>query len=132
MKTRTLSLAVMAGLLGTAILAPTSAQAQQVPRLNIGQLVSSLLSVNINDVDITVVDGDLVVTIGDVLTDVVDITDSLNNNDIRILENILNRSPILSNNSNFLNDLLRDAEIITDNQVVVGVLGGAIQVITLP
>ncbi len=54
----------------------------------------------------------------------VDVTNVLNNNQIRVLTDLINNSPIASNNSNFLNNLLRDAMLITDNQIVVGVLGG--------
>jgi hypothetical protein len=41
----------------------------------------------------------------------------------------LNSSPVLSNNSDILTNLLRDADILTDTQVVVGVQSGGIFVI---
>jgi hypothetical protein len=88
---------------------------------NVGQFVSGLINVNIGAINVTAVD---LVDVGDVLS---------NNRDIRILDNILNNSPILSNNSNILNNLLRDANLITDNQIVVGVLsGGQLVIQTLP
>ena len=61
--------------------------------------------------------------------DVVDVTNVLNNNDVRALNNILNGLTI----DNVLNNLLRDADIIKNNQVVVGVvvnaLGGVEQIL---
>lgn len=61
--------------------------------------------------------------------DVVDVTDVLNNNDVTILRDFLNNLSI----DNVLNNLLRDADIITGNEVVVGVvlnvLGGVEQVL---
>ena len=104
----------------------TSAQAQSDQGTNVGQLVSGLINVNI---------GAVAVNIGDItLDDLVDVGDVLSNNrDIRILDNILNNSPILSNNSQILTNLLRDANILTDTQVVVGVLtGGAFAIQDIP
>ncbi len=90
----------------------TTAQAQQRGRTpNVGQLVSGLLNVQVNVGDITV-------------DDLIDVENVLNDNEIRILNNILNRSPILSNNQDVLNNLLRDAEIITVDETVVGILNG--------
>jgi hypothetical protein len=77
----------------------------------VGTLLSGLINVNVGDITIT----DVVV---------VDVQDVLNDNQVEILNNVLNNSPIASNNSNILNDLLRRANIITGNQIVVGVLGG--------
>ena len=93
------------------------AEAQQ--NANVGQAVSGLINVNLGAVQVDV-------ELDNVLNNftLVDVDNVLNNNEIRILNNVLNNSPILSNNSNFLNNLLRDANIITDNQVVVGVLSG--------
>jgi hypothetical protein len=77
-------------------------------------LLRGLINVNVGDI-----------TIEDItLTDVVDVTNVLNNNQIRVLTDLINNSPIASNNSNLLNDLLRDANLINGNQIVVGVLGG--------
>ncbi len=54
------------------------------------------------------------------LVDVVDVSNVLNNNTVTVvaLNNILNNITI----DNVLNNLLRDAHIITGNQVVVGVV----------
>lgn len=90
-----------------------TAEAQQ--RANVGQLVSGLINVNVGAVQVDIETGDITL---------VNVENVLNNNEIRILNNVLNNNTILSNNSNFLNNLLRDAEIITDNQIVVGVLSG--------
>lgn len=90
-----------------------TAQAQQ--RANVGQLVSGLINVNVGAVQADIETGDITL---------VNVENVLNDNQVRILNNVLNRNEILSRNQNVLNNLLRDAEIITDNQVVVGVLSG--------
>jgi hypothetical protein len=82
---------------------PTSRQA------TVGTLLSGLINVNVGDITVT---------------DVVDVSNVLNDNKVDILKNVLNNSPIASNNSDILTNLLRDANLITDNQIVVGVLGG--------
>lgn len=98
-----------------------SAMAQSQQRTGIGQLVSGLINVNV---------GAVAVNIGDItLEDLVDVNDVLNDNNVEVLNNVLNRSPILSNNSEILTNLLRDADILTDAQVVVGVLSGGLFVI---
>ncbi len=96
-----------------------TAMAQQ--RTGVGQLVSGLINVNV---------GAVAVNVGDItLEDLVDVNDVLNDNNVEVLNNVLNRSPILSNNSEILTNLLRDADIIDDVQVVVGVLSGGLFVI---
>jgi hypothetical protein len=97
----------------------SNANPQSNQPLNVGQLVSGLINVNV---------GAVAVNIGDItLEDLVDVGDILSDNrDIRILNNILNNSPIASNNSEILTNLLRDADILTDTQVVVGVLSGGL------
>ena len=99
------------------VVGTNSAQAQSNQRTNVGQLVSGLINVNI---------GAVAVNIGDItVADLVDVGDVLSNNrEIDILNNILNNSPILSNNSEILTNLLREADILNDTQVVVGVLSG--------
>jgi hypothetical protein len=96
---------------------PTSRQA------TVGTLLSGLINANVQNIAVNV--GDITIT------DVVDVSNVLNNNQVDILKNVLNNSPIASNNSNFLNNLLRDANLITDNQIVVGVLGGTFFVTNL-
>lgn len=98
-----------------------SAQAQSRQMTDVGQLVSGLINVNV---------GAVAVNVGDItLEDLVDVENVLNNNKIDILRNAIQNNPIASNNSNLLNNLLRDANLITDNQVVVGVLSGGVFVI---
>lgn len=94
------------------------AQAQSQQDTNVGQLVSGLVTVNV---------GAVAINIGDItVEDVIDVENVLNENEIRILNNVLNRSPIASNNSRILTNLLRDAEIIDQTQVVVGVLSSGL------
>ena len=104
------------------VIGTNSAQAQSDQHTNVGQLVSGLINVNV---------GAVAVNIGDItVADLVDVGDVLSNNrQIDILDNILNHSPIASNNSDILTNLLRDANILTDTQVVVGVLSGGLFVI---
>ena len=96
------------------------AQAQQ--NANVGQLVSGLINVNIGAIQADIETGDITL---------VNVEDVLNNSvrNIRILNNAINNNEVLSRNQNFLNNLLREADIITDNQVVVGVLSGGIIVV---
>ncbi len=60
--------------------------------------------------------------------DVIDVSNVLNNNTVTVvaLNNILNNLTI----DNVLNNLLRDANIITGNQVVVGVVVNALGQVT--
>jgi hypothetical protein len=120
MKKLSLIFALAVALLFTANI--NDAQAQSNQRTGVGQLVSGLINVNV---------GAVAVNIGDItLEDLVDVGDVLSNNrQIEILSNILNNSPIASNNSEILTNLLRNAEIIDQTQVVVGVLSGGIFVI---
>lgn len=123
--TGALAAALLAGTGAAAVASPVQSSgahitlaAQSQQRTNVGQLVSGLINVNV---------GAVAVNIGNVT--LVDVNDVLNNNQIDILNNVLNNSPILSNNSDILTNLLRDANLITDNQVVVGVLSGGLFVI---
>ena len=111
---RLMSLALPLAVAGGLVFTPDRAQAQQV---NVGKLLSGLINVNVSNIDVDVVD-------------VVDVSNVLNNNQVDILRNAIQRNPVLSNNQNVLNNFLRDAEIIDDVTVVVGVLGGVIY--TLP
>ena len=95
----------------------TSAKAQ-ITNEEIIQAAQGLVTVQVGSVNVNAVD-------------VVDVSDVLNNNTVTVvaLNDILNNLSI----DNVLNNLLRDAEIITGNQVVVGVivnvLGGVEQVL---
>jgi hypothetical protein len=112
-------LIVVAMFFAVSVIGSNAAKAQSEQPLNVGQLVAGLINVNI---------GAVAVNIGDItVSDLVDVGDILSDNrDIRILNNILNNSPILSNNSDILTNLLREADILTDTQVVVGVLSGGL------
>ena len=112
------ALIAMAMFVAITVIGVQNSYAQPAQRTNVGQLVSGLINVNI---------GAVAVNIGDItLDDLVDVGDILSDNqDIRILNNILNHNPIASNNADVLTNLLRGADILTDTQVVVGVLGGA-------
>jgi hypothetical protein len=94
-------------------------QAQGKQKSNVGQLVSGLINVNIGAIQVDV-------ALDNVLNNftLVNVENVLNNNDVDILNNVLNNSPIASNNSEILTNLLQGANILTENQVVVGVLGG--------
>jgi len=126
--TGAIAVSLLAGTGMAAVAAPvqsggtnTVLAAQSAQHTNVGQLVSGLINVNV---------GAVAVNVGDItVADLVNVTDVLNNNQVDILDNVLNNSPILSNNSNILTNLLRDANVITGNQVVVGVLSGGISVI---
>jgi len=107
----TVAASLMLGLVATA---PSDVAAQR--NTNVGQLVSGLVNVNVG-----------AIVLNDVV--VVDVDNVLNNNQVEILNNVLNNSPILSNNSDILTNLLRDADILNDLQVVVGVLSGGIIVV---
>jgi hypothetical protein len=113
------ALIVMAAI-AISVIGTNSLQAQApAQRTNVGQLVSGLINVNI---------GAVAVNIGDItLEDLVNVDDVLSDNrDIRILTNILNNNPIASNNADVLTNLLREANILTDTQAVVGVLSGGL------
>jgi len=82
-------------------------------------ILGGLLNVSANVLQGTVI----VVDVHDV--DV--LNGSLNNNDVAILQNFLNDVTVTVDDT--LNNLLREAEIIKSNQVVVGILSGPIPVI---
>src|SRR5689334_630284 len=81
------------------LLAPTAAHAQGPQQATLGTLLSGLINVNVQNVDVNVVD-------------VVDVNNVLNNNQVDVLRNAIINIPIASNNQNVLNNLLRDANLI--------------------
>jgi hypothetical protein len=113
MKNTKLTLAAILFALFLVLGANNKAQAQDVIAAA-NNLVN--LQVDVHDIDITVVD-------------VVDVSNVLNQNDVDIIDDIL----ILSRNDELLTNVLKDADIITGNQVVVGVvvnlLGGVEQIL---
>lgn len=65
--------------------------------------------------------GDVAVNLQDItITDVIDVSNVLNNNTVTVtaLNNFLNNIRI----DNVLNNLLRNADVLTNNQIVVGIL----------
>ena len=96
--------------------ATTSAKAQIVDFPQVLAAAGNLVNLQIGDINVNAVD-------------VVDVSDVLNGNDVTVIANILRTVTI----DNVLNNLLRDADIIRDNQIVVGVvvnaLGEATQVL---
>lgn len=103
----------------------TMTQAQTTNRQGtVGTVLSGLINVNVQNVAINI--GDITIT------DVVDVENVLNNNDIRILNNVLNNNRIANANSVILTALLRDVNLLTKSQVVVGVLNGQFLVLNLP
>ena len=127
------AIALAFGVVGSAaLLAPRPAEATMATlqgsqdKTNVGQLLSGLINVSVN------VLADDVVTVNDINIEdieIVDVTDSLNGLKVQVLNNAINHNKIASDNQDVLNNLLRDAEIIEDTSVVVGVLGGAIYVL---
>jgi len=111
--------------IGALVMASGTADAQQGGgkagnKQGLGQLVSGLVNVNVGAVNVQAVD-------------LVDVSNVLNDNRVDVLRNAIQNNPVASNNSDFLNNALRDANLITDNQVVVGVLSGpagALQLVT--
>ena len=71
-----------------------AAQSQQAPN-NVGTLLAGLVNVNVSDVAVDVETGDITV---------VNVEDSLNENDIRVLNNVLNNNEVASRNRDVLND----------------------------
>lgn len=106
-------LGLILALLMSFMMLASTAMAQQ--RANIGQMVSGLINVNIGAIQADIDTGDITL---------VNVEDVLNNNQIEALNNVLNNNTVVIENVNILNDLLREADILNDSQVVVGVLSG--------
>ena len=87
----------------------SSAKAQIVDFPQVLAAAGNLVNLQIGDVNVNVVD-------------VVDVSDVLNGNDVTAIVQILKDVKI----DNVLNNLLREADIITGNQVVVGVVVNAL------
>ncbi len=91
------------------VLSTNVAQAQITDGTDVIAAAGNLVNVQVGNINVNAVD-------------VIDVTNVLNNNDVRILNNILNGLTI----DNVLNNLLRDADIIKNNQVVVGILSSGV------
>jgi hypothetical protein len=115
----------LAMLLGTAVtvgIPQVGAQAGGAGQIISGLLNVSLVNVNANIGPITA-------------TDVIDISNVLNNNDVRILNDALNNNRVLNNSFIGLNLLLQDLDVndvIANNVVVVGVNLLTGQIFVLP
>ena len=92
----------------TVAFTPNSAQAQ-TPVEDVNVIIGNLVAVNIQDVKLDITTGDITV---------VNVENVLNNADIQILKDFVVTVDI----DNVLNNLLRSADIISNNQIVVGVL----------
>jgi hypothetical protein len=88
---------------------------------NVGRLVSGLLNVNIQNVQVDVETGDITV---------VNVQDVLQDFEITILETVIIRNVRVLENAEILTNLLREANILTDSQIVVGILSGPLIVIS--
>lgn len=84
-------------------------------RQNSAAVLPSVIAVAVQNVAVPVT----VDALDNVNLNVVCLNDTLNQNDVRILQDILNQSPILSDNSNFLNGLLEGSDINVLNGVQV-------------
>lgn len=94
-----------------------SAQAQQTA--TVGQLLTGLINVNVGAIQVDV-------ELDNVLNDftLVNVEDVLNDNNIEFLNNSINNNSVLSDIQITITNLLQNADILTENQVVVGVLSG--------
>lgn len=110
------------------VFAGSNAAKAQTSSTAVNNLFTSLGLVTAQGVNVVTI-GNVSIPISDVR--VVDVKNVLNNVDIKILNDALNNNQVLNNS---LNNLLQGANIIKDNQVVVGVvaavLGSAGQVQT--
>jgi hypothetical protein len=88
---------------------------------NVGRLVSGLLNVNIQNVQVDVETGDITV---------VNVQDVLQDFEITILETVIIRNVRVLENAEILTNLLREANILNDSQIVVGILSGPLIVIS--
>ncbi len=97
-----------------------SAKAQITSAPDVIAAANNLVNIQVGDVNVQAQNILNNLTI----TDVIDVTNVLNGNDVRVLNNILNKNTVTLDN--VLNNLLRNAELIKNNQVVVGVVLNAV------
>lgn len=84
-------------------------------RQNSAAVLPSVIGVAVQNVSVPVTAANL----SGVNLQAVCLNDTLNQNDVRVLQDILNESPILSQNSNNLNNLLQGSDIAVANGVQV-------------
>lgn len=108
---------VLFAMMAVAIFTFFSANDAQAQRpVSVGTLLTGLLNVNVSDIEVNI--GDITVA------DLVDVENVLNNNNVEFLNNSINNNSILSDIQIDLTNLLREANILNQNQVVVGILSG--------
>ncbi len=98
----------------------TSVKAQITDATDVILAAGNLVNIQVGDVNVQAQNILNNLTVNDVI----DVTNVLNGNDVRVLNNILNNNTVTLDN--VLNNLLRDADIIKNNQVVVGVVVDAL------
>jgi len=103
---------------------PSAAQGPRTTQTAIGTLLAGLINVDVTNVAVNI--GDITVA------NLVNVNNVLNDNQVDILRNAIINIPIASNNQNVLNGLLQNANLITENQIVVGVLGGTFFIFGAP
>jgi hypothetical protein len=114
------------GIMGT-----NSAVAQQKKTTSAQTLLSNLSQTAVQGGLINV--GNLSVDVSNItVQDLVTVQSVLNNADIDVLNNSLNNNEVLKNITVTITDLLRNANILNKNQVIVGILSnqGALQFVT--
>lgn len=116
MKTLMIAIAMVA----TMSFTTNSAKAQITSASDVIAAANNLVNIQVGDVNVQAQNILNNLTI----TDVIDVTNVLNGNDVRVLNNILNKNTVTLDN--VLNNLLRNAELIKNNQVVVGVVLNAV------
>jgi len=84
-------------------------------RQNSGAVLPAVIAAAVQNVSVPVT----ALNLSGVNLNVVCLNDTLNQNDVRLLQDILNQSPILSQNSNNLNNLLQGSDIAVANGVQV-------------
>lgn len=95
----------------------TSAKAQTSSEA-VNTVVAGLIGLNVNVQDVAIVVED-VITIGDItITDVIDVSNVLNKNEIKILNDFI----VTIDVDNVLNNILQNADILNNNVIVVGLL----------
>jgi hypothetical protein len=84
-------------------------------RQNSGAVLPAVIAAAVQNVSVPVT----ALPVSGANLNVVCLNDTLNQNDVRVLQDILNQSPILSQNSNNLNNLLQGSDIAVANGVQV-------------
>lgn len=95
--------------------------AQSKKTTTVNELTSTLEQTSVQNGLINV--GNLSVNVSQVtIQDLINVQNVLNNADIRILTNALNNNEVLKNITVDLTNVLRNAKILNQNQIIVGIL----------